>query len=353
VGSLIERSDGIKNATAASSPATATESLNNSAAFLAIAAIRSFNTRVDEDAPVTVSIDLAKIRAQARQIREKTGVDLLAVVKADAYGLGAKEVAEAIGDVVDGFCVFSLREAEDIRLWETAKKPILALGPPTGNDADRYLAAHVRPAVSTIESAKTFRAARPILNVDTGMQRFACPIQFVDEALAAGQCEEAFTHAIRVEQVNLLRQACGNRGLSLHASGSALLAEPTAWLDAVRPGIAIYRGCARISTPLIETKESGRPAGYSGFVTPRFGVIHCGYSRGLRRGPCAVNGATRNILEVGMQTAFVEIGANDHVGDELVLLGDAITEKAVATAWGTSEQEVLVNLARSGRRVYR
>jgi alanine racemase len=238
-------------------------------------------------------------------------------------------------------------------LWQAAQKPILAFGPSDGIEADEFRSAHVRPAVWTVDQGGRLRDAGPVLCVDTGMQRFACPADQVESALAAGNCREAFTHAIRLEHVHALTALLGGRGLTLHAAASGLLSEPAAWLDAVRPGIALYRGAVRVAARLLEARDGGRPAGYGGFVVPRFGVIRCGYSNGLRPGPCVVNGQRRLILEVGMQTAFVQIGANDNAGDEVILLGDGLSEAELAQAWETTEQQVLVNLSRAGARSYR
>ena len=81
-------------------------------------------------------------------------------------------------------------------------------------------------------------------------------------------------------------------------------------------------------------------------------VILAGYSNGLRKGTCSINGQTRPILEVGMQSAFVEITESDRVGDEVVLLGEANPETTIAEHWRSSSQEVVVALASSGLRVY-
>jgi len=83
-------------------------------------------------------------------------------------------------------------------------------------------------------------------------------------------------------------------------------------------------------------------------------VILAGYSNGLRPGPCKVNGQIRRVLEVGMQSAFVEIGAGDRRGDEVLLLGDepGIDEAAVAGSWSASQQEVMVRLTKLGTRKY-
>lgn len=300
---------------------------------------------------IRADVDFARVRGNAASISKRVGVDVIAVVKARAYGLGARRVAETIGDLVSGFCVFSLDEARAAALWEVARKPILALGPASDVGPEDLAQAHVRPAVWTVGEANRLRAARPVLCVDTGMRRFACPLNEVDAVLRAGEIDEAFTHAIRVEHARMLSGALGGRGLRLHAAASALLEEPEARLDAVRPGMALYRGAVRVATRLVEVRDGGGPAGYGGFVAERFGVILCGYSQGLRRGPCLVSGARRSILEIGMQSAFVEIGPGDRVGDEIVLLGDSLTELDLAKAWDASEQQVLLSMANMGAQV--
>jgi len=301
---------------------------------------------------VSVVVDLRRVRQNVEDIRHVTGVPVIAVIKADAYGLGAERIAAAISNLVDSFCVFRPREATDIRLWERTGKPALAIGAPTWTNPDDYLAAHVRPAVSTEPQARALRAARPVLSVDTGQQRFACPARDVARVLSAGECEEAFTHATTLDQVRILRDATEGRVSRLHAAGTSLLNELQARLDAVRPGLALYRGAARVTTRLVEMRDSAGPAGYSGFIVPRHGVILCGYFNGLRPGPCLVNGRPSRILEVGMQSAFVETERVDKVADEVVLLGDELDEQQIAIHWGTTPHEVLVRLCGSGVRSY-
>src|SRR5438105_11115181 len=128
---------------------------------------------------VSVSIDLGRVRQNADEIRRGTGVPVIAVIKADAYGLGADRIAPALANLVDGFCVFRANEALEYELWERTGKYTIAIGPPHWSNAEEYLAAHVRPAVWTEQQARALRAARPILSVDTGQQRFACPVRDV------------------------------------------------------------------------------------------------------------------------------------------------------------------------------
>jgi len=277
---------------------------------------------------------------------------MLAVIKADAYGLGAEAVAPGIADLVDGFCLFSLREAAAIKLWELTGKPAMTLGQDPGVGEADYTAEHVRPAVWTIERAAALRGARPILSVDTGMQRFACPPEQIDAVLAAGGCDEAFTHATRLGHVQRLLESVGGRNLRLHAAGSSLLDEPLARLDAVRPGLALYQNAVRVSTTLVDVRDTRGPGGYTGFEAARHGIVLVGHANGLRVGPCLVNGRLSRILEVGMQSAYVQAGQIDRAGDEVVLLGDALSEMEISAAWGTSPQEVLVRMCGMGERKY-
>src|SRR5207237_3292243 len=115
----------------------------------------------------------------------------------------------------------------------------------------------------------------------------------------------------------------GGRGLRRHAAGSALLDEPEAHLDLVRPGLALSRGAVAVRTRLVEARDTRGPAGYTGFTARRHGVILAGYSNGLRPGPCLVGGVRRRVVEVGMQSAFVDLGDEGAVGERVTLLGSA------------------------------
>ncbi len=303
-------------------------------------------------AHVNVHVNLPRIRANVEAIRARTGKPVIAVVKADAYGLGARIVAQFIADLVEAFYVFDFAEAVSYRLDETNRPTLALMG--TSDDPEDYLARKVRPIVWTMERALALRAARPVLSVDTGQQRFGCAPEDVDAVKRAGKCDEAMTHASTLAQAQVLHDLLANRA-RLHAAGTALLDEPAAWFDAVRPGLAMYRGAVRVSAALVDARDTRGPTGYSGFVSPtgRHGVILAGYSNGLRPGPCLVNGERRSVLEVGMQSAFVELGAHDKIDDDVTLLGDTLTEDDVATAWGTSPHHALLQLASSGDRIYR
>lgn len=300
---------------------------------------------------VTVRVDLNRIRSNLEAIRRRVKCKVLAVVKADAYGLGAKDVTDAIDDLVDGYCFFTLEEVHAAKIRPRSRKLVQLLGPPTSPNPNDYLALKTNPAVHTVDQAAALRRAGPALAIDTGMQRFACPPRWIDEALEAGECPAAMTHAVRPDQARKLLELTAGRPLFRHAAGSGMLDDPTAWLDAVRVGLAIYEGAMRVSTPLLETNSSVGPVGYGGFTTAtgHHGAIGVGYSHGLRSGPCVINGRPSRILEVGMQTAYVQTSGSDRAGDPVTLLGDGLSERDVVAAWGGPPQQVLVQLARLAR----
>lgn len=128
----------------------------------------------------TVEIDLGAIRANLLAIRKHLGDDtpVLAVIKADAYGHGAVNVAQAIDDLADFYGVAVVEEALELRAAGITK-PILALG---YTDPSRYhemIHHEIRPAIFSWETAvslsdaavKEGKTARLHLAVDTGMTR--------------------------------------------------------------------------------------------------------------------------------------------------------------------------------------
>jgi alanine racemase len=307
---------------------------------------------------VRVQVDLGRVRANTADIAARVGVPVLATIKADGYGVGATQVAESIADLVAGWCLSSIEEATAIDLWGRTNKPAITLGPPATLDPAAWLAAHVRPAVSTEDAALQLAGARPILCVDTGMQRFACAADRIDQVIAAGSIDEAFTHAARIEHVHRLRELVGGKVRTMHAAATALLDDPAARLDAVRPGLALYVGAVRVSTTLVEVHRSTGSIGYTAWTSPtaHHGVIRIGYAAGVRPGPVLINGRRQRIVEIGMQSAYVTADPADRAGDEVVLLGEgggeSVTEAEVALAQSTTPHEALLRLASMGEREY-
>lgn len=301
---------------------------------------------------LNLEVNLGVVRYNVEAITMAAGVPVLPVVKADAYGLGMEIISETIADLATGFCVFQAREAIASNLAGRTGKRVLVLGPPESNDPADYIAHGLTPTVCNPQQARQLRRAHPALCVDTGMQRFSCPPADCREAVIAGDCREAFTHATRLSHIEKLKDVTCGFDLLRHAAASSLLYDARAVLDAVRPGLAMYRNAIRVFSHIAEIHVSGSPAGYSGFTAQRHGIILAGYSHGLRKGPCWVNGRKSRLLEVGMQSAFVELDFDDRVGDSVVLLGDGLMENELSQSWNCGPHEVLTSMSFAATRRY-
>lgn len=303
---------------------------------------------------VHTRVDLARIRENATRICRDTGVELIAVLKADAYGHGAVAVADAIVDLVGQWYVFTPQEAAQTRLFEMTGKRAIAGNVSADADCELLVTNGIRPAVWTVEAARRFAKLDPLLSVDTGMQRFACPEEQLESLFAVHPFTEAMTHASKPEQAIKLVELTKRKSLKRHAAATALMGDKRCQLDAVRPGFALFAGAARVTTRLIDARDERGPVGYTGFhsLAGRHGVIFSGYSNGLRHGPVLINGRTQKIIEIGMQSAYVSLDRQDKTGDEVVLLGDTLKATDIATAWGTSPQQALLTLVAMGEKVY-
>ncbi len=306
---------------------------------------RASSRTKDPDHPVDVVIDLDRVRANALAIGRQTDRPVIAVVKSDAYGFGARAIGDALAGVVAEFAYFGLSEAQVLR------RAGLVLGPLSGS-TDAHAALSVRPAIGSVAEARAVGSLPAALNVDTGMQRFGCAPDQIQPILRTCRVAEAFTHTITVSGARRLQRLCAGKVPRLHAAGTALLARPGAWLDAVRPGLALYLGAMTVTTRLAAVRDLAGPAGYRRLRARRAGVIVCGYSEGFAPGVVLVNGRRRRVLEVGMNTSFVQAGRNDKPGDPVTLLGGGLTEPVVAKAVGYSQHEVLCRYARLGPRRY-
>src|SRR5438105_1245830 len=119
---------------------------------------RGLNRCMPVSASVTVGIDLGRIRRNVAEIARRAGVGVIAVVKADGYGLGGRRVAEAVADLVEGFYVFDAAEAVEYELHRrTGKRTICLLG--ESKDSGDYLSHGIQPAVWDQERAAALKKA--------------------------------------------------------------------------------------------------------------------------------------------------------------------------------------------------
>ena len=111
------------------------------------------------------------------------GAKLCAVVKADAYGHGAEQVALEIEDLVDGFCVAIVEEGVALRV-AGVQKPILVLAPPLSKgDAERLKYYDLTATVCDFKSAKLSKGLKIHIAINTGMNRYGCDINGLTKLL--------------------------------------------------------------------------------------------------------------------------------------------------------------------------
>ncbi len=120
-------------------------------------------------------VDLRAIRENALKIKRGLGGrKFFAVVKADAYGHGAAEVARYIEDIADCFCVAITDEGVDLRVAGITK-PVLVFTPPLGkDDVKRAEFYGLSVTVNSVECAEICENLNCHIKVNTGMNRLGC-----------------------------------------------------------------------------------------------------------------------------------------------------------------------------------
>lgn len=207
------------------------------------------------------------LRRNVAEIHRRVGGrPILAVIKNDGYGLGVAAVARAIEpeSAVAGFAVVKLHEAATLR-EAGVRKPVLCMGPLGEGDLDEATARDIEPMVYTPVGPALERIAarrgRPVpvhVCVDTGIGRVGVPFREAAPLLRdlGGRrgvkiqgTMMTFTEDPEFdrEQLRRFEALCGGlaaEGVALgrrHAASSfALFQNEGAFLDMVRPGMAIY-----------------------------------------------------------------------------------------------------------------
>jgi alanine racemase len=330
-----------------------------------------------------LTVDLGAVRRNARTLlRALRGTQLWAVVKGDAYGHGAVDVAGAVVDEGAGaLCVATVPEALELRA-ELPLARILVMGPV---DSGRELAeAREAQLELVIADGEIPEGVRVHLKLDTGMGRWglselpAPPAEVVGlmSHLATADTDAAFAE----EQVERFRQATEPyRRLTRHIANSAgALRLPSSRFDAARCGIALYGlspfgedpGADGLEPALswrshvaqVKRLEPGESAGYGRrFVAERatwIGIVPLGYADGFRRDLAGtevrVGGEPRRVVgTVSMDALAVELEHEEPVGTPVTILGDGLLAEDHARVAGTINYELVCGINTDPRRARR
>jgi alanine racemase len=354
-------------------------------------------------------IDLSAIRKNVALLKGKAGVDLLAVVKADAYGHGLIPVAKAaLEGGASWLGVALLEEAITLRNAGIAA-PILAWLVPPGSDFKSAVDHDIDIAVSSIKALEEVGAVagskrpRIHLEVDTGMTRggFLSEWNEIDAHHVKGvEIIGIFSHFARadepgerqnLEQLTRFKkmvatlESFGYTNIIRHLSNSAAtLVDPASAFDMVRTGIAMYGLSPDVKTlgtseklslkpamtlraklHLVKDVPAGSPVGYGATeITEsdtKLGLVAMGYADGIPRIAKNVgvtfNGKRAPIIgRVSMDQFVVDLGAASTAksGDWVSIFGAGTGEEYTADDWGSASGSINYEIVtRIGPRVPR
>ncbi|MCE0504520.1 alanine racemase [Roseivivax sp. GX 12232] len=337
----------------------------------------------------TLTIDLAALKTNWRDLdRQNTG-ETAAVVKANAYGLGADRVAPALAE--EGVRKFFVALAEE----GVALRRILGPGPEISvfsghmpGDAELIREADLVPMLNSIDQMLMHVETLPGhpfgVQLDSGMNRLGMePAEWAalrEIALAQKPrlvmshlaCADEPAHEMNPRQLQSFREmAAGLEApLSLAATGGILLG-PEYHFDLARPGIGLYGGLpfidaqpvAYLDVPVIQVREvaPGESVGYGNTWVAkrptRVATIAAGYADGVLRGMgpelYAFAGETRcKVLgRISMDLIGVDVTEAETLPDHVELLGRHQSIDTLADAAGSIGYEILTALgARYARR---
>lgn len=219
-----------------------------------------------------VEIDLNAIRHNASAVKQAIGRQcrLMAVVKADAYGHGAVQVAKAaLSAGADYLAVATVNEGIELR-EALVNAPILLLAEPPQSAIELLLGYKIMPAIYTTEFAVAYAEAADAhgirapyhLAVNTGMNRIGVHYKEVVEFMqqvdfhraldlvgtfthfATADCPETLDFTLQLKHfivaVDSMREAGFDPGIVHCANSAAAIRYPEARFDMVRLGISLY-----------------------------------------------------------------------------------------------------------------
>jgi alanine racemase len=326
-------------------------------------------------------LDSAALQNNWRWLQRTSGVPTGAALKADGYGLGAREVARLLADVgCRDFFVSSWAEAEALgSLPEAAELAVLhGVGP---DDLEFALASAARPVLNTAQQVARWKEAAPgracDVMIDTGMNRLGLRTDQLDalEGLVihtlhshlACADEDSAMNAVQRDRFAAVTASVSARRYSLANSAGICLGRDYSF-DLVRPGLALYGGIprgeavghiAQVAFPEAEVVQrrtilAGETCGYGATWTAasdtEAAIVNIGYADGyLRcfagRGSASVDGKALPLIgRVSMDLIALDVGAAPELreGDWVTLDYDL---PSAAEASGLSQYELLTGLS--------
>jgi alanine racemase len=260
-----------------------------------------------------LTIDSAALAHNWRWLQDKAGVPAGAAIKADGYGLGARQAMQALYDAgCRDFFVSTWAEAKELgAVPHDASLVVLhGVGP---DDIEAALASAARPVLNSVEQVERWKGvSRPCdVMIDTGMNRLglrpdeiAClegvEIDTLHSHLACAD-EDRDLNGKQLQRFREVASTVPARRYSLANSAGICLGREYSF-DLVRPGLALYGGIprreaegsirqvARVEAQIVQrrTIRAGESCGYGAtFVAAEdteAAILNIGYADGYLRG---------------------------------------------------------------------
>lgn len=359
-------------------------------------------------APGYLTIDLAALaRNYERLAAEVAPARAAAVVKADAYGLGADRVAPKLyAHGCRHFFVAQFAEAQRLRPLLPADATFFVLNGLQPGNEDACAREGIVPVINSLEQWRQWAGAAralgrnlpAVLQFDTGMARLGVPpeeravlagllkaesgidVLFIMSHLASADETTSEQNSDQLAEMSRVAAEFPQFPISFANSGGIILGEAYHGVLA-RPGIALYGGAAtagransmepvvRLDIAVVQTRTvpAGTRVGYSGShvtaKTTRLATIAAGYADGLLRslsskGAVYHDGIRLPIVgRVSMDSITVDISALPEdrlkLGSLVEVLGPHQTLEDVARDAGTISYEILTGLGSRYARQYR
>ena len=362
----------------------------------------------------TLIIDLDAIAHNIQAVKERVQAPVMAIIKADAYGHGAVELARHLDDSCAFFGVSSILEALELR-QAGILKPILILSPISVSAFPEAIRFGIRTTISRYEDGLALSQTAQELGmtaffhfaVDTGMSRIGFQVTEEEADLCAQiaglpnvEAEGLFSHFATADCADLSRarhqaqrfaefdRMLKDRGVVIpirHLDNSAGLMNFGCEYEMVRSGIVTYGmyPSDEVDTGLLElqpalrwesrithlkTLEPGREIGYGGTYTTsrptRVATIPVGYADGYRRNLSGrfyvlIREKKAPILgRICMDQMMVDVTEipEAQLHDTVVLVGrdgeECITVEEIAARGDSFNYEFVCGISRRVPRVY-
>ncbi len=352
-------------------------------------------------------IDRSALHHNLGVVREKVGLaEILAVVKANAYGHGLVGVAQAVADEVQLFGVANLEEARALRSAGLSH-PVIILGPALPGERATIVEHKFIPTISAIDEAKAFAEIGPVsinFKVDTGMGRMGVPEpQWLAAFKAVSTLPSLHVHSVSThmpvsnenadytrDQLTRFRNVVEKFRAEVPGDYKAHVLQSAGTLafnetphEIVRAGVMLY-GISplpefqkllrpamtwKTAISLIRDMPAGHGISYGRtFITPRemrVATLSAGYADGYPRhasnrdAAVLVRGKRCPLLgRVTMDLMMIDVSQirGAAVGDEVVLMGrqgdEEISAEELAERAQTITWEIITRIGSRVRRVY-